>query len=123
MHGKPPCQSKIYEVLESLNDKGFAEVLSDEKPLAYKVVGLKDTTEKAKVAIAKSIKELEKNKEKLNRVLEVVTPIHKQYEAYRLFAPKYRTWKKAESTLLEDKPTLSESYLPSSIEKSLNKRK
>jgi sugar-specific transcriptional regulator TrmB len=106
-------KSKIYEVLESLNDKGFAEVSSDERPLTYKVVSLDTTTEKAKAGIAKSIKELEKNKEKLKRVLEAFAPIHRQHEAYRLFAPRYRTWKKARTNLLEDEPTSSEVLLPS----------
>lgn len=70
-------QSKIYEVLECLSDKGFVELIDEEKPLAYKAVSLKETTEKAKVSMAKAMKELDRNMEKLNRVLETVAPIHR----------------------------------------------
>ena len=73
-------QSKIYEVLESLNDKGFVELTEDERPVVYKAISLKDTTEKAIATKNKDIKQLQKNVEKLNHVLEAVAPIHRQYE-------------------------------------------
>jgi sugar-specific transcriptional regulator TrmB len=105
-------QSKIYEVLESLNDKGFVELTEDERPVVYKAISLKDTTEKAIATKNKDIKQLQKNVEKLNHVLEAVAPIHRQYEAYRLFAPRYRTWKKTELQIADNESTMSANILP-----------
>ena len=112
-------QSKIYEILESLSDKGFVELMEDERPLVYKAVCLKDTTEKAIAVKNKEIKQLQKNIEKLSKLLEAVAPIHRQYEAYRLFAPRYRTWKKAEYKPLDVESTATEFYpdLPSELKK------
>lgn len=101
-------QSKIYEILESLSDKGFVELMEDERPVVYRAVSLKDTTEKTIAAKNNDIKQLQKNVEKLNRVVEAVAPIHRQCEACRLFAPRYRTWKKAEFRPLDLEPTATE---------------
>jgi sugar-specific transcriptional regulator TrmB len=98
-------QSKIYEILESLNDKGFVELVEDERPIVYRAVSLKYTTEKAIASKNKDIKQLQKNAEKLNRVVEAVAPIHRQHETYRLFAPRYRTWNKADISMQGYEPT------------------
>jgi sugar-specific transcriptional regulator TrmB len=115
-------QSKIYEILESLNDKGFVELVEDERPVVYKAINLKDTTEKAIAAKNKDIKQLQKNVEKLNRVVEAVAPIHRQYEAYRLFAPRYRTWKKDEAVAQDYEPTLSTSVISGHTQKNAVKQ-
>jgi sugar-specific transcriptional regulator TrmB len=70
-------QSKIYEILESLSDKGFVELMEEKKPVVYKAINLKDTTEKTIATKNKDIKQLQKNVEKLNRVVEAVAPIHR----------------------------------------------
>jgi len=80
--------------------------------VVYRAVSLKDATEKAIVAKNKDIKQLQKNVEKLSCVLEALAPIHRQYEAYRLFMPRYRTWKKAELQIVDGDDTMSENSLP-----------
>ena len=115
-------QSKIYEVLGNLGDKGFVELADEERPATYKAVSLKGVMEKAIASKNKEIRQLQKNVEKLGQVLEAVAPIHRQYETYRLFAPRYRTWKKAEAALLEDDPTSGESDI-ADLDKNGCKRK
>jgi sugar-specific transcriptional regulator TrmB len=105
-------QSKVYDVLDTLREKGFVEQNEDTRPKEYKAFSLKDTTEKVAALRTREIVGLRKSMEKLKRVLESVAPIHNQYETYRLFAPRYRTWKTTELTPLDEKSTSSESSLP-----------
>jgi sugar-specific transcriptional regulator TrmB len=94
-------QSKVYDVLDTLREKGFVEQNEDARPKEYKAFSLKDTTERVVTLRTREIAGLRKSMDRLNRVLEAVTPIHRQYETYRLFAPKYRTWKKATITVTD----------------------
>jgi len=88
----PP--SKVHQTLGRLVERGFVERYSEERPAMYKANALKETTEKVVALRNREIAGLKRNKEKLSRVLEAVTPIHRRYGTYRLFAPRYRTWKK-----------------------------
>ena len=103
-------QSKVYDVLDRLASKGFVEQTEDEKPAMYKAHALKETTEKVVSLRTKEIAGLQKSMDRLNRVLEAVAPIHRQHETYRLFAPRYRTWKK-EKLDLENSPIKSQEII------------
>ena len=111
-------QSKVYDILENLRGKGFVEQDSEARPMEYKALPLKDTTERVVALRTREIARLQKSMDRLNRVLEAVAPIHRQHEAYRLFAPRYRTWKKTETEPLDDVHTVSASFLPNQTDKS-----
>jgi len=104
-------QSKVYDVLDTLREKGFVEQNEDARPKEYKAFSLKDTTERVVALRTKDIAGLQKSMDRLNRVLDAVAPIHRQHETYRLFAPRYRIWKTTELTPLDEKSTSSKSSL------------
>lgn len=102
-------QSKVYDVLDRLASKGFAEQAEDAKPSLYKAYALKETTEKVVAQRTREITKIQKSMDRLNQVIEAVAPIHRQHETYKLFAPRYRTWKKAEMRPLDFERTKAES--------------
>ena len=104
-------QSKVYDILENLRGKGFVEQNEDARPKEYKALPLKDTTERVVALRTKEIAGLQKSMDRLKRVLEAVAPVHRQHETYRLFAPRYRTWKKAEVKSVNCEPTASKGVL------------
>ena len=104
-------QSKVYDILENLRGKGFVEQNSEARPMEYKALPLKDTTERVVALRTREIAGLQKSMERLNRVLEAVAPVHRQHETYRLFAPRYRTWKKAKLHQFNLEQTSSEEVL------------
>jgi len=104
-------QSKVYDVLENLRGKGFVEQNSEARPKEYKALPLKDTTEKVVALRTREIAGLQKSMDRLNRVLEAVAPIHRQHETFRLFAPRYRTWKKGNMIPLDDKLSMSRAVI------------
>ena len=108
-------QSKVYDILENLRGKGFIEQDEDARPKEYKALPLKDTTERVVALRTRDITGLQKSMDRLNRVLEAVAPIHRQRETYRLFAPRYRTWKKTKHVARDYKPTISTSVIPDSL--------
>ena len=108
-------QSKVYDILDRLASKGFVEQNDDARPKEYKAFSLKDTTEKIAALRTREIAGLQKSMNRLNRVLEAVAPIHRQRETYRLFAPRYRTWKKTKHVARDYKPTISTSVIPDSL--------
>ena len=108
-------QSKVYDILENLRGKGFVEQDSEARPMEYKALPLKDTTERVVARRSKEIAGLQKSMGRLNRVLEAVAPIHRQHETYRLFAPRYRTWKKTAVKPADYEPTVSTSFVQNQI--------
>jgi len=106
----PP--SKVHETLGRLIERGFVEQDGEARPMEYKALPLKDTTERVVALRIREIAGLQKSMDKLNCVLEAVAPIHRQQEAYRFFAPRYRTWKKAEVKQLDLEPTSCEVVVP-----------
>jgi sugar-specific transcriptional regulator TrmB len=104
-------QSKVYDILENLRGKGFVEQNEDAWPKEYKALPLKDTTERVVALRTREIAGLQKSRDRLNRVLEAVAPIQRQHETYRLFAPRYRTWKKGNMIPLDDKLSMSRAVI------------
>jgi hypothetical protein len=68
----------------------------------------RDTTERVVALRIREIAVLQKSMDNMSRILEAIAPIHRQHETYRLFAPRYRTWKKVELTPLDYELTSSE---------------
>jgi len=86
-------QSKSYEVLDSLIDKGFVELTKAERPKEYRAKVLEEVTDLVIREREKQIRELDEKKAKLQRIIEAVTPMHKKYDALRLFTPSYRRYR------------------------------
>jgi sugar-specific transcriptional regulator TrmB len=104
-------QSKVYDILENLRGKGFVEQNSEARPMEYKALPLKDTTERVVALRTREIAGLQKSMDRLNRVLEAVALIHRRQEAYRLFAPRYRTWKKEKMIPLDNNLSMSRAVI------------
>jgi len=89
-------QSKAYEVLESLKDKGFVEMSEAERPKTYRARVLEEVTDNTIKARLKEIYQLEKHSKRLRKILQAVAPIHTKYREVRLFTPSYQRLKKME---------------------------
>lgn len=83
-------QSKAYEVLDSLQMKGFVEQCNGERPKVYRANTLERVTKSAIRHRQRQIRELEKHQQKLYDILQAVVPIHEQYSGLRLFSPSYQ---------------------------------
>jgi len=83
-------QSKAYDVLESLRDKGFVELIRAEKPKMYRALDLEQATGLVTRNKQRQIRELEHKERKLSQILEVIEPLHRKYEGLRLFSPSYQ---------------------------------
>ncbi len=104
-------QSKVYDVLDRLASKGFAEQAESVRPSLYKAYALRETTEKVVAQRTREIAQIRKSIDKLNQVIEAVAPIHRRHDTFRLFAPRYRTWKTEIVASLDEKITLSETVM------------
>jgi len=80
-------QSKGYEILDRLIEKGFAEQISGAKPKTYRAKTLRRVASKVIVREEKFIKRLNSNFESLQRVAEAISPMYEKYGAFRLFSP------------------------------------
>lgn len=91
-------QSKAYEVLESLIEKGFAEMSNDERPKTFRALALDKIAMMTMAKEEKFIKKLNKNFEALQNILQAISPVYEQYGAFGLFSPNFerrcKTWTK-----------------------------
>lgn len=82
-------QSKAYDVLESLEAKGFVELIKD-NPKQYRARVLEETTDITVKVRQKEIQELEENQKRLYEILQGIAPVHRKHSGLRLFTPSYR---------------------------------
>ena len=83
-------QSKAYVVLDSLRMKGFVELSSNERPKKFRARALKEVTIEAIAREEKRIRGLYNTYERLDSILQAITPTHNKYSWLRLFSPKYK---------------------------------
>jgi sugar-specific transcriptional regulator TrmB len=82
-------QSKGYEVLDKLIDKGFAERMDGEKPKKYRATTLHKVASKIMAKEQKFIRKLNSDFESLQDILSAVSPIYEEYGMFRLFSPTF----------------------------------
>jgi sugar-specific transcriptional regulator TrmB len=91
-------QSKGYEVLDKLIEKGFAELSSEERPKRYRAKRLERVVSKTISREETFIKRLNDNFESLQDMLQAISPFHQKYDTFRLFSPNFerrcKTWTK-----------------------------
>lgn len=80
-------QSKGYEVLDRLIEKGFAEEINGGKPKTYRAKTLRKVASKVIAREQRFIKRLNSNFESLQKVVEAISPVYEKYGAFRLFSP------------------------------------
>ena len=81
--------SKAYEALDRLNDKGFVELTREEVPKQYRAKSLQEMTKFRIREKQKEILELERGQTRLDKILQMVTPAHRNFYGLRLFLPSY----------------------------------
>lgn len=82
-------QSKAYEVLDSLIDKGFAELISEERPKKYRAKKLERVVPKLVSKEKRFLKKLNDNFESLQDMVQAVSPLYQKYDTFRLFSPNF----------------------------------
>ncbi|MCW4046152.1 MAG: hypothetical protein NWE99_01115 [Candidatus Bathyarchaeota archaeon] len=82
-------QSKAYEVLDRLIEKGFAEQTSDEKPKTYRAKALQKVASKVIDREENFIKRLNSNLASLQKVVAAISPMYEKYGVFRLFSPMF----------------------------------
>jgi sugar-specific transcriptional regulator TrmB len=82
-------QSKAYDVLDRLQEKGFVE-LSGTAPKRYRARVLEEMTDITKRRMLKETYELEEKQQRLYSILQSIAPIHEKHSELRLFSPSYR---------------------------------
>jgi sugar-specific transcriptional regulator TrmB len=80
-------QSKGYEVLDRLIDKGFAEQISTERPKKYRAKTLNRVMSRIISKSERFMKKLNSHFESLQSILNAVSPIYEEYDTFRLFSP------------------------------------
>lgn len=80
-------QSKAYEVLERLIEKGFVELSNSERPKKYCAKTLERIVSNAVSKQERFMKKLNNNFESLQNILNAISPIYKEYGTFRLFSP------------------------------------
>lgn len=80
-------QSKGYEVLDRLIDKGFVEQINGERPKKYRAKTLNRVMSRAVSKSERFIKKLNNNFESLQNILRAISPIYEEYGTFRLFSP------------------------------------
>ena len=83
-------QSKAYDVLENLTEKGFVELNVSERPKTYRARVLEEMTDITIRARQREILELEEYQRKLYEILQSIAPLHKKHDGLRLFTPSYQ---------------------------------
>jgi sugar-specific transcriptional regulator TrmB len=83
-------QSKAYDVLDSLREKGFVELSEAERPKRYRARVLEEVADFTIRQRQKELQELERHQEKLNEILRNIAPLHQRYNGLRLFTPSYQ---------------------------------
>jgi len=82
-------QSKGYEVLDRLIEKGFAEQIETEKPKKYRAKPLEKVVPRAIAKQKRFVKRLNSDFESLQRVVEAISPMYEKYGEFRLFSPNF----------------------------------
>jgi len=82
-------QSKAYDVLDRLQEKGFVE-LRGTAPKRYRARVLEETTDITKRRKLREVSELEEKQQRLYSILQSIAPIHEKHGGLRLFTPSYR---------------------------------
>lgn len=82
--------SKAYEVLDRLNEKGFVELTREKVPKQYRAKSLEEMTRLRIKEKKKEILELERGQTRLDKILQMVTPAHRNFYGLRLFLPSYQ---------------------------------
>jgi sugar-specific transcriptional regulator TrmB len=82
-------QSKGYEVLDRLIEKGFAEQIDGEKPKKYRAKALGKIMSNIISKQERFMKKLNNNFESLQNILNAVSPLYEEYGAFRLFSPTF----------------------------------
>ena len=94
-------QSKGYEVLDKLIEKGFAEQIDGEKPKKYRATALHKVASKIMAKEQKFIRKLNSDFESLQDILSAVSPIYEEYSMFRLFSPSFprreEAWRRVDS--------------------------
>lgn len=80
-------QSKMYEVLDKLVMKGFAEQTSEQRPAAYCAIPLQKVVMKAIQRQEKFIERLGRDFLALQKVVKAISPMYEKYGAFKLFSP------------------------------------
>jgi sugar-specific transcriptional regulator TrmB len=80
-------QSKMYEVLDKLADKGFIERTSEQRPVAYRAMPLQRVVMKAIQRHQKLIERLGRDFLALQKAVNAISPMYEKYGAFRLFSP------------------------------------
>lgn len=91
-------QSKAYGVLESLIEKGFAEMNRSERPKTFRALALDKIAMMTMAKEEKFIKRLNRNFEALQHILQAISPLYERYDTFGLFSPNFerrcKTWTK-----------------------------
>lgn len=80
-------QSKGYEVLDRLIDKGFVEQISVERPKKFRARTLNRVISRVISREERFMKKLNSNFESLQTVVDAISPMCEKYGAFRLFSP------------------------------------
>jgi sugar-specific transcriptional regulator TrmB len=80
-------QSKGYEVLDRLIDKGFVEQTSEERPKKFRAKTLDRIMTRIMSREQRFIRKLNSNFESLQTVIDAISPMYEKYGAFRLFSP------------------------------------
>jgi sugar-specific transcriptional regulator TrmB len=83
-------QSKGYEVLDKLIEKGFAEQIDGQNPKQYRARTLEKVVSNTISKHERFMRKLNNNFESLQSILNAVSPIYEQYGTFRLFSPSFR---------------------------------
>ena len=91
-------QSKAYGVLDSLTEKGFAELSSSERPKMYRAKALDVVMQNTIRREERFVKRLYGNCASLQSILRAIGPLYERYGAFGLFSQNYervcKTWTK-----------------------------
>ncbi|MEM3713210.1 MAG: helix-turn-helix domain-containing protein, partial [Thermoproteota archaeon] len=82
-------QSRIYYVLERLEEKGLVEI-EEGRPKYVKAIPVKELAYRMVEHRKKQIEDIKRAKEELEEILEKLSPIIRNNNYIRLFKPKYR---------------------------------
>jgi sugar-specific transcriptional regulator TrmB len=87
-------QSKAYEVLDRLTEKGFVEQVITERPKKYKAIALDKVMSRVILREEKFLRRLNNNFESLQKVVEVISSLYEKFGAFRLFHQLFSEGKK-----------------------------
>jgi sugar-specific transcriptional regulator TrmB len=80
-------QSKAYEVLDKLTEKGFAQQVGNERPKKYRATALERVFSRIISRQERFLKRLNSNFESLQKVVGIIGSLYEKFGAFRLFSP------------------------------------